>query len=130
MSDYKIIRNIFQKNIKAEITVLDRGIHVLLTGGDQSHIGAVCLANESGVIQILDIADNEEGGICKKWVEKIYGITGQPVSVTTGILSDDLTRDQIYSVMVEADDMLLHALEFIKIEKTIELSNVNSRVEV
>lgn len=48
--------------LRAELTSLDNGITVLLTGGCRTHIGCVAAAEPGGLLRTMDFPGHGEGG--------------------------------------------------------------------
>lgn len=104
--DRGIKRTLFGKEIKADATLLDDGIFVLLTGGERSHIGAVSMSDGKGTLQHIELPGHKEGELAKKWMKVISERVSGPVTVAVGIHYNNLKKDQIDEVLNTTDEML------------------------
>lgn len=58
---------VLDRQIRAELSLLDDGLSVLLAGGDKSHIGAVSVAEPDGRTQTVDFPGHREREVAKQW---------------------------------------------------------------
>lgn len=86
-------------HISCQATMLDEGLHVLLTGGSRSHIGAVstCLPGEEPVTNLLP--GHKEHFISGPWAKALADKLNAPACVVCGIHYDNATREDIQAVM-------------------------------
>lgn len=70
------------------ITRLDDGIHVLFTGGDLSHIGAVSVCDPGSAAQTLTMPGHKEQYISAPWAKAIADASGLRCCVVCGIHYD------------------------------------------
>ena len=87
------------KIIYAEVTQLDDGCHILLTGGDRSHIGAVVVIDEYGTVHEIAVKGHKEKMIALDWAERIFRKRKEPVCVAAGIHFDHLTKAELVEVV-------------------------------
>jgi tagatose-1,6-bisphosphate aldolase non-catalytic subunit AgaZ/GatZ len=118
MRCHNITRTLFHHKIRAEIKILDFGVNVLLTGGERSHIGAVCVIDESGNPNTISFPDHREDILAARWANKIYQAVIAPVAVEAGIHYDNATPEQIEAILRETDSMLVEALKIIEADST------------
>jgi hypothetical protein len=97
---------LFGYPIRCTVTTLDSGIHVLLTGGSRSHIGAVSVAQPEKPVDTMVFPGHKDQFISDPWAEKLSEATGQRVCVVCGIHYDDATKAQISAILDETDSLL------------------------
>lgn len=92
--------------IQCSATVLDDGIHVLLTGGSHTHMGAIstCLPGEPPDTRVFP--GHKEHYISEPWARTLADHFGVPVCVVCGIHYDNATEAQIAEIMDCTNGML------------------------
>lgn len=105
---------LFGKPIYAQMTQTDEGIQVLVAGGDKAHIGAVTAVDESGEKHTLTLPGHKETVIAEKWAGELFAKSQAPVVATAGIHYDDITAEQIKTVLQTMDELLKDMLLYIK----------------
>ncbi len=110
---FEMQRNLFNHSICLKVGFLDRGMHVLLTGGTQTHIGAVSVVNEMGHVQTISLPGHKEYLITEHWSQQLYLASKEPVVLTAGIHYDQLSRQEIEIVMQTVDDMFKKSLKIL-----------------
>lgn len=90
------------------------GINILIEGGEKGHIGAVAVAEAGALLSSVSFPSHKEGVICEKWAGRISRITGGPVVVEAGVHYDDITKEQIRTVLEALDAELERLVEQIK----------------
>lgn len=98
------------RTLTATLQRTDRGLCVLLKGGDLSHVGAVSLADETGKVQTLELPEHRDGFISGKWAKELSLRYHLPVSMTCGIHYNDASKKQL-EIIVSTCDKLLRQLE-------------------
>lgn len=98
--------SLFGKAITCDVTRLDQGIHVLLTGGDKSHIGAVSTAEPDGTAETQRFPGHKDQYISAPWAEKIAQTAKIRTTVVCGIHYDTVTKVQIETILKETDALL------------------------
>lgn len=101
---------VLDRPIRAELTFLDEGVHVLLTGGCLSHIGSVTVAEAGGTEQTIDLPGHREAEVSRLWAASLAARLRCRVAVTCGIHYDGLTRQQL-KIVLEGLDALLRQVE-------------------
>lgn len=96
--------------IRAELTALDRGVHILLTGGERTHVGSLSICNEDG-IQTLEFRGHKEGMISALWARRLYQAWDIPVTVACGIHYDRATKEEICLIVEAAGEMLEETID-------------------
>lgn len=93
-------------SIRCSATVLDDGIHVLLTGGSRTHMGAIstCLPGEPPETRVFP--GHKEHYISEPWARALADHFGVPVCVVCGIHYDNATKAQISEIMDRTNGML------------------------
>jgi hypothetical protein len=97
---------LFDYPIRCTVTTLDSGIHVLLTGGSRSHIGAVSVAQPGQPVDTMIFPGHKDQFISEPWAKKLSEATGQRVCVVCGIHYDDATKAQIAAILDETERLL------------------------
>jgi hypothetical protein len=97
---------LFGYPIRCTVTTLDSGIHVLLTGGSRSHIGAVSVAQPEKPVDTMVFPGHKDQFISEPWAKRLSAATGQRVCVVCGIHYDDATKAQISAILEETDSLL------------------------
>ncbi len=103
---HKCSRSFREREITAILQCFDFGIQATVTGGDLSHVGAVCVADNNGIVQTIEFPKHKDAVIAKKWASKLYELTKTPVVVTAGVHYDNLSRDGIDKVLECCDELL------------------------
>ena len=116
MRQFELKRTLFGADIVAQITVLDEGVHVLLAGGERSHVGAVALAQNGERLACPSFSGHKEQIICKRWALALSKTLGGCVTVACGIHYDHITPEKIQSVLDVCDKLLEETLRRIKKE--------------
>lgn len=96
--------------IEARCAVLDVGIHVLLTGGSRTHVGAISHAFPGEKVQTVQFPTHRDGTVSERWAERLCQKFQAPVVVNCGIHYDNVSRDDIKEI-VRATDQLLEQAE-------------------
>ena len=98
------------KEIRTIIVYTDNGINVTVAGGDESHIGAVAIIDEKGVLTSTTFPNHKETIIVETWANTLYDKYKQPVVVAAGIHYDNINKEEIVKVM-EASSSLLESID-------------------
>lgn len=96
-------------SIRCDVTALDDGLHVLLTGGIKTHIGAVSTCRPGEDADTRFFPGHKDQFVSGPWAKALAEKTGQTVCVVCGIHYDDATREQIDRIM-QLNDKLLQDL--------------------
>lgn len=94
-----------EREIAARVTRLDRGVHVLLTGGDVSHIGAVALGENGAVTHTFLRPGHREGELAERWAAALSARYGE-AAVACGIHYENITREEIAGVLAVCEELL------------------------
>lgn len=108
------------KEINCLAVKLDSGINVILGGGDVSHIGAVSMVEEDGKINTFAFPGHREAVISDKWSKAIHEKTTETVVVSAGIHYDNISKNDIKTVLDYTDNLLKKLL--VKID---DVTNLN-----
>lgn len=92
--------------IRAELTKLDDGLHILLTGGCKSHIGSVTVAEPDGAEQTIALPGHREAEVSRCWAAALARRYHCRAVVVCGIHYDNLTRPQLVEVLTQLEQML------------------------
>lgn len=97
---------LYEKMIYVQRTQTDEGIQVLVAGGDKSHVGAVTVIDSDGKKHTVTLPGHKETIIAEKWADAIFAAYKVPVVVTAGIHFDDITSEQISTVLKTTEELL------------------------
>ena len=97
---------LFGYPIRCSATLLDTGLHVLIVGGCQSHIGAVstCLPEQEPDTRFFP--GHKDQYVSGPWAKALAQKLSAPVCVVCGIHYDNATGEQIARTMEVTDGML------------------------
>lgn len=109
----KVIRHLYGKQMTAEVTVLDAGIHLLLTGGDRTHVGSISAADGEGVLKTICFQGHKEEVLSDLWAKEISVHTKQPSVVAAGIHYDHAKPEQIQEIIEVTEQMLQEIIELL-----------------
>lgn len=106
LNSIELHRKIMDRDIHVGITKTEVGIQIIVAGGDKSHIGAVTIVDPNGIDTTICFLDHREDVITKKWGNKIYSLTGNPLVVSAGIHFDNASKEMITEIVTETDKLL------------------------
>lgn len=101
---------LFGVDITAQVTILDNGVHVLLTGGERSHVGAVALAQNGELLACPSFSGHKERVVSERWALALSRKTRSCATVACGIHYDNATADQISEILHTCDGLLRETL--------------------
>jgi len=101
--------------IKAEARIIGRDIVVIISGGDQPHIGSVAIAiprpsmadpsRMSATCSCFNFIGHKDDCIAKTVAEKIAIAAKQNTVVTAGIHIDDIQDSEIKDIVLAAESL-------------------------
>ncbi len=94
------------KEVDAIIVYTDCGINITLAGGDKSHIGAVSVVDELGLMSTNTFRGHKETSIAEDWAKRVFDKYKKPVVVSVGIHFEQITKDQIDIVIKSCNALL------------------------
>lgn len=94
--------------IRAQITTLDDGLHVLLIGGCRSHIGSISLIQFGKISQTLTVPGHREHTVSEHWASVLSERCKCTVAVACGIHYDSLSRAELGEILRTLEKMLIH----------------------
>lgn len=97
---------LFGSPITCHATRLHEGLHVLLTGGVKSHVGAISTALPGEKPETRYFPGHKDQFVSEPWAEKLAEKLGEPVTVVCGIHYDDATKAEIREILQCTDGML------------------------
>lgn len=103
-------RELFSYPLRCTLTRLDSGVHVLLTGGSRTHIGAVSTAEPEGEVETKTFPGHKDQLISEPWAKALARKTGARALVVCGIHYDGISRAQIETIVETTNAMLREAL--------------------
>jgi len=95
--------------VKEEI--LDKGIILIVGGGQVSHIGSIVLAEPRKTSQVFNLPGHKEEKIARNFAEKTCVKRKMPVLCVCGIHIDDATKEDIKILESNAKKLLNKVLE-------------------
>lgn len=104
-------RSVLGRPVCCTLTQLDDGIHVLLTGGDLSHIGAVSVCDPAKAPETITLPGHKEQYITEPWAKAIANAARQRCCVVCGIHYDSASPEDIRRILSETDQLLRQILE-------------------
>lgn len=111
--DFILRRFLFEREIRAQVNMLDQGLHVLLVGGSSTHIGAV--GHQVGdKRKIWEFPGHKEGAVCEQWLSACCEALNIPATVACGIHYDNLSKEGISQVMELTEQMCRECVERIR----------------
>lgn len=103
-------RIVLGRPVICAVTPLDDGIHVLLTGGDKGHIGAVSVCDPGSEPETMTFPGHKEQYITVPWSKAIAIAARQRSCVVCGIHYDGAAPEDIRTIMAEMDRLLQEVL--------------------
>lgn len=114
--------------IRAEVLASGQDIHVVISGGDRPHIGAVALASvaespndhrkRSATPSVLTVPGHKEYQLALVGAEKLSKALERTVAVSVGIHIDDITpglinkvEEEFYSLIADLVDAILETVQ-------------------
>ena len=89
-------------------------LHVLLAGGDSSHIGAVGMACFGKLLHSWAFPGHREQVVCKEWAARLSAVVFCNVTVACGIHYDNASKEQIDTIVTLSRAMLEMVIEQLK----------------
>lgn len=111
MERIEVKRELLGTIICAECSILDNGIHVLLTSREYGHVGAVSHMEPEGNLQTIVYPTHKEAVISDVWARKLCEKMNCPVTVCCGIHYEHITKEQIIQVLHCTDLIMNNLLE-------------------
>jgi len=103
----KYEKTVFEKKIVADVTELDSGIHVLLTGGDCTHIGAVSYIDRNSNEEYhFEVKKHKDLIVSKLWADELSRVKNKPVTVACGIHYDNIKIFDIDQIIETTKQLL------------------------
>ena len=118
MEQFLMQRDLFGRPIAVQVTHLDSGLHVLLVGGDSTHVGSVSMADGGKLLCSYAFPTHREQVISDKWAICISAECQCAVTVACGIHYNNAAKHQIVTILRLTDDLLQELLK--KLERTGE----------
>ena len=106
-----IQRQLFGFPICASVTRLDDGVHVLLTGGCRTHVGAISVSEPKQPTETKVFPGHKDQLISEPWAEALAGLLEKRAVVACGIHYDAASKMQILEILRCTEEMLQEILE-------------------
>ena len=107
MKEIYLEKTLMGYRLEARCSILDEGIHVLLTGGSRTHVGAVSFCFPGETVQTVQFPEHRDGVVSKKWAEHLCRKFCTPVIVNCGIHYDNVGKEDICRIVAETEEMLI-----------------------
>lgn len=104
-------KELLDSAIRAECSILDDGVHVLLVSKRHGHVGAVSYMEPGGELQTMQFPMHKDAVVSELWTRKLCLKLQCPITVCCGIHYDDITREQIQRIVDCTREMLDELLE-------------------
>ena len=101
-----IKKELLDSAICMEYTMLDGGIHVLLTSERYGHVGAISHIEEGMELQTIQFPGHKDAVVSDMWASWLYEKMQCPITVCCGIHYDDITKEQIGQVVDCTNELL------------------------
>ena len=92
--------------IRCTATRLDEGLHVLITGGIKTHIGAVSTCRPVEEPETKYFPGHKDQFVSAPWAKALAEKLSEPACVVCGIHYDNITKEQIAEIMAVTDKLL------------------------
>ncbi len=97
--------------IRCQVTRLDNGIHVLLTGGSRTHIGAISTCLPGNAPETRVFPGHKDHYISEPWAKTLAGHFSVPICVVCGIHYDNASKAQIAEILDCTNGMLARMMK-------------------
>lgn len=92
--------------IRCVATWLDQGVHVLLTGGSRTHVGAISVCQPGQAPETRVFSGHKDHFVSEPWAKRLSERFSAPACVVCGIHYDNVSKDQIAEILACTDKML------------------------
>lgn len=110
MRQFELKRTLSGADITAQVTVLDKGVHILICGGTQPHIGAVSVVDPAGICATTQFPGHKDGIVSEQWAKALSEAGYCPAAVIAGIHYDKISKDQICTVLELNNQLICSAI--------------------
>lgn len=111
MKQFEVRRELYEFPVNACVTVMERDILVVLTGGCLPHVGAVSVFDGNKELEALQLPRHKDGLVAKRWAKYIAEYLPFQVTVVCGIHYDDATGVMIEEIVRQTDEMLEETMQ-------------------
>lgn len=108
--EYLLEEKVMGERITARIQRLDEGMHVLITGGVKSHIGAISYIYPGQPVCTIQFPGHKDGVVSEEWACELHRLLGETVCVECGIHYDNLKKEEIEKVVEISKKMLANVV--------------------
>lgn len=118
MTPFTLQQPLLGHTIQMQLTPLDDGLHVLLAGGQRSHVGAVALAQGGRLVAAASYPGHKEQQVAEQWAAALSAAGQTTVTVACGIHYDNATPAQIREILQLCDALLARTLQTLQQQKS------------
>lgn len=108
---------ILNRPVTCTVATLDNGIHILLVGGDEGHIGAVSVCDPDAQPETITMSGHKEQFITVPWSKALADAARQRCCVVCGIHFDNATPAEINTIMTAINQLLQQVLSALSSRK-------------
>lgn len=109
MSVYETI--VLGHTLRAEVARLDDGWDIGIYGGCRTHVGAVALGEADGGLRVLAREGHRDDVVAASWAKAFARRFHAPVCVRCGIHYDDVSKNDIGTIVSACNLLLQKALD-------------------
>lgn len=110
MTAFTLQEMLYAAPLRVQFTPLDSGVHILLTGGQRSHVGAVGLAQNGVLVDSAVYPTHREAVVAQRWAKELSARLNTSVTVACGIHYDNSTHEQIEAVLERCERLLARTI--------------------
>ncbi|MDO4326234.1 MAG: hypothetical protein Q4E24_09435 [bacterium] len=111
MNEFKVRTEWLGYPIEASVSILDDGLHILLTGGCRTHVGAISRAVPKEETHTIQYPTHRDGLVSETWASALSSLFRQPVVVCCGIHYDNVSREDIQQIVKKTDELLQSCIQ-------------------
>lgn len=117
---FVLVRTVQGYALRAEVRLLDDGVHVLFTGGSRTHVGAVSMAEwrpgGAPAVQTLQRENHRDAAVSEAWAGALCAALRAPACVCAGIHYENADRARIEEILRFSAELLREAQQLLQRE--------------
>lgn len=111
MEPFSLEKRLLGRTITIQVTPLDSGLHLLLVGGDRSHVGAVSMAESGELLHSWAFPTHREQVVSDKWAARISSECRCAATVACGIHYENATKQEIEAILQLTEVLLQEVIK-------------------